>query len=131
MIRANRKMSVTRFIYLSAALVNALVAALFFALPQTMYESMVTGPAPENAAGVMYLFATAVAVFGLGYYWVSQDFQANRPLARLAVYGKLGVFCVAVISALTGALSLSGLAGTLIDLTYGLLFVWTLIRHPI
>ena len=123
-------MSFTRIVFLSAAIVNALVAALFFLFPQQMYESMVTGPAPDNAAGVMYLFATAVAVFGLGYFWVYLDFDKNRPLARLAVYGKIGVFCVAAIATLTGAISLSGLAGTLIDLTYGFLFAYTLRENP-
>jgi len=123
-------MTRTRLIFLSAAIVNALVAGLFFAMPGTMYESMVTGPAPDNAAGVMYLFGTAVAVFGLGYYWVSRDFQKNRQLAVLAVYGKLGVFVVAIIAALIGAVSVSGLAGTLIDLTYGLLFAYALRKTP-
>ena len=123
-------MSFTRLIFLSAAFVNALVAVLFFALPHKMYENIVAGPAPENAAGVMYLFGTAVAVFGLGYYWVSRDFQKNRPLAELAVYGKIGVFCVAAIATLTGAITLSGLSGTLIDLTYGILFAYALRKNP-
>ena len=123
-------MTATRLIFLSAATVNAFIAALFFAMPKTMYESMVMGPAPENAAGVMYLFATAVAIFGLGYYWVSRDFQKNRQLAVLAVYGKLGVFVVAVIATIIGAVSPGGLAGTLIDLTYGLLFAWALKKSP-
>ena len=123
-------MSFTRLIFLSAALVNMLVAGLFFVFPGPMYESMVAGAAPETAAGVMYLFGTAVAVFGLGYYWVSRDFQKNRPLAVLAVYGKIGVFCVAAIAALTGAISLSGLSGTLIDLIYGFLFAYTLRENP-
>lgn len=123
-------MSFTRIIFLSGAIVNALVAVLFFLLPQHMYESMVTGPAPDNAAGVMYLFGTAVAVFGLGYFWVYRDFQKNRPLAQLAVYGKIGVFCVAAIATLTGAVSVMGLAGTLIDLSYGLLFAYALHKNP-
>lgn len=123
-------MSATRLIYLSAAIVNWLVAGLFFALPARMYETMVTGPAPENASGVMTLFGSAVAAFGLGYYWVWLDFEKNRQIARLAVYGKLGVFVVAIIAALIGTVSLGGLAGTLIDLTYGLLFAWTLKRAP-
>ena len=120
----------TRWIFLSAAIVNTLVAGAFVAIPTTMYESMVPGTAPENAAGVMYLFATAVFVFGLGYYWVSQNFQKNRQLAVLAVYGKLGVFCVAIIATLIGALSLSGLAGSLIDFTYGILFAHALKKNP-
>ena len=115
---------------MSGAIVNALVAVLFFLLPQHMYESMVTGPAPDNVAGVMYLFGTAVAVFGLGYFWVYRDFQKNRPLAQLAVYGKIGVFCVAAIATLTGAVSVMGLAGTLIDLSYGLLFAYALHKNP-
>ena len=120
----------TRAIFLGAAIVNTLVAALFITLPERMYESMVPGAAPENAAGVMYLFASAVFIFGLGYYWVSRDFYKNRQLAKLAVYGKLGVFCVAIIAAFIGALSISGLAGTLIDFTYGVLFAWTLKANP-
>ena len=123
-------MSRTRLIFLSAAIVNALVAALFLMAPELMYETMVNGDAPENAAGVMYLFGTAVAVFGLGYYWVSVDFERNRPLAELAVYGKFGVFGVALIGAALGAISLGGLAGTLIDLTYGLLFAYALKHNP-
>lgn len=120
----------TRLIFLSAAIVNMLVAGLFVVMPKTMYESMVHGPAPDNVAGVMYLFATAVFVFGLGYYWVSRDFHKNRQLAKLAVFGKLGVFCVAITAWLIGALSLSGLAGSLIDFTYGLLFAYALTQNP-
>lgn len=128
--KESRPMSLVRFIFLSAALVNWLVAALFFAMPGPMYETMVTGPAPANAAGVMYLFATAVAVFGLGYFWVSLDLQKNRPIARLAVAGKLGVFVVALLATLIGAVSPGGLAGTLIDLTFGLAFAYALKVTP-
>ena len=123
-------MTATRLNFLSAAIVNAFVAALFCVMPKTLYDSMVMGPASEYDAGVMYLFATAVAIFGLGYYWVSRDFQKNRQLAVLAVYGKLGVFVVAVIATIIGAVSPGGLAGTLIDLTYGLLFAWALKKSP-
>jgi len=123
-------MTRTRLIFLSAAIVNALVAALFLAAPYAMYASMVNGEAPENAAGVMYLFGTAVAVFGLGYYWVSVDFKRNRPLAELAVYGKLGVFGVAILGAALGAISLGRLAGALIDLIYSLLFLHALKINP-
>ena len=128
--RNSKSMSFTRLTFLSAAIVNALIAGLLFAMPGPMYESMVNGPAPENAAGIMYLFGPAVAIFGLGYYWVSRDFHKNRQLAVLAVYGKLGVFLVAIIAAIIGAVSVSGLAGTLIDLTYGLLFAYTLKENP-
>ena len=120
----------TKLIFLSAAIVNTLVAALFMALPELMYESMVPGTAPDNAAGVMYLFGTAVFIFGLGYYWVSRDFHKNRQLAKLAVYGKLGVFCVAIAATLLGAISVSGLAGSLIDFVYGILFAWALKQTP-
>lgn len=124
-------MTRTRLIFLSAAIVNFLVAALVMAMPGTMYEAMVPGAAPENATGIMYLFGTAVAVFGLGYYWVSIDFTRNRPLAELAVYGKLGVVCVAIIGTALGAISWGGLAGTLIDLSYGLLFAYALKLNPL
>lgn len=123
-------MSPTRLIFLSAAIVNFLVAALFIVMPGSMYETMVNGPAPANAGGVMCLFAAAVAAFGLGYFWVFLDFQKNRQIAKLAVYGKLGVFTLAAIAAAFGTVSLGGLAGTLIDLTYGLLFAYALKQNP-
>lgn len=78
----------------------------------------------------MYLFGSAVLVFGLGYYWISRDFRGSRQIAKLAVYGKLGAFGIAMIATLSGAVSLTGLADTLIDFTYGLLFAWTLRTHP-
>lgn len=118
-----------RLVFLSAALVNLGVGISFIAAPQNIYQTMTGAPAP-GAEAVFYLFASAVFAFGLGYYWVSQDFAANRQIAKLAMYGKAAVFPIALVALLLGKLTPAGLAGSGIDLVYAVLFAATLRQNP-
>ncbi len=115
-----------RAICLSAGAVNLIVAALFLAAPGPIWRSMTGMDAPPGAAGVLAVFAAAVGAFGLGYIWAGLDFQRNRAIIRLAVYGKLAAFALAGWGAAAGGLALSGLAGAGIDLVYGALFALSL-----
>lgn len=73
-----------------------------------------------------YLFTVLVAAFGLGYYWVARDFEANRGIVRMAIAGKVGIFAVAGIAGLNGAGSGWALAIASADLIFAGLFAASL-----
>lgn len=109
----------------TAAIFNMAVAAIFVAAPETVLERM-TGAAAPGMTGVMYLFASAVFAFGLGYAWAAIDLARNRAIIRLAVIGKLGAFVAGLSATLWGGASVQALIGGSFDLVFAGLFVLVL-----
>jgi hypothetical protein len=87
----------------------------------------------DSGAGLLslHLGALCVALFGLGYYWVSRDPAANRGLVALGAVGKPLVFLLCLGHALTGRISLAWVAPTLGDLVLGLLFLEFMRTRPL
>lgn len=109
----------------TAAAFNMLVAVAFVAAPDMVLERM-TGSAAPGMTGVMYLFASAVFAFGLGYAWAAADLARNRAIIRLAVYGKIGAFLAGLAATLWGGASVQALIGGSFDLVFAVLFVLVL-----
>jgi hypothetical protein len=112
-----------RFLFLAAAIWNwvaALVSVLVLANPVLRPYLGIASPADRLSIN---LFALSVAVFGLGFYWVSRDITANRDLVKLAAIGKPVVFALFVTHAWLGDIPWMLALPSLGDLILGLLFV--------
>jgi hypothetical protein len=114
-----------RTLFFSAALFNWLVGLAFLLKPNWVYGFMLDIPSPASPA-MVYLFAGLVLVFGLGYFWVGQDFEQNRPLVKLGAVGKAAVFAIALLLFLRGQATPLLLGAASIDLLYAALFMHAL-----
>ena len=84
---------------------------------------------PENML-FFYLFFVAVALFGVGYYWVSQDIVRNRDIIKLGLIGKLAVFGFYLAYTISGDITMMGLSAAGGDLVFAVLFIDVLRRMP-
>lgn len=106
----------------SAALFNWSVAIVFLLAYQPVFRLIGLNPVPHNPI-YLHLFACLVALFGLAYYWASQDLEKNRNLVLLGVIGKLSVFALPLMYCLFGAISWQLPALASVDLVYAILFI--------
>ena len=74
----------------------------------------------------LQLFAWLVIVFGIGYFWASSDPEANVPVIKLGMLGKLSVVLVSLACVLTGSVSWQLMILVSADLLYAILFWRTL-----
>lgn len=75
-----------------------------------------------------WLLALFIVLFGCVYAWLSRRPEIDRPLVVLAVFGKCGVFLVALACLLLGDISAKAFAPAVGDLVFGLIFLWWLRR---
>lgn len=118
-----------QLIFLTGAVFNLLVTAAFVLLPaQTMVLMGFDGP-PSDA--IWYaLFWWLVTIFGVGYYMVSRDPEANRGIAFMGFIGKLGVWAVTASFWAMGGAPLMFMLLTCVDLAYSLLYLGFLRNNP-
>lgn len=69
-----------------------------------------------------------VFVFGIGYYWVSTDFERNRDIVKIGIITKVLVFVLVSTYFLMGDAKQLGLIPGIIDLFFAALFFETLMR---
>ena len=117
-----------RALFLGASVWNALSAGavLFFLANAKSRQEMGFPGAPDTIS--LQLLASCLFLFGLGYYWVSQDISRNRDLVKLGAIGKPLVFLVFFGHALAGDISWLLTAPSLMDLLFGALFLEFLVR---
>lgn len=118
-----------RTLFLSAAIFNCSVAVIFLFAYQPIFNLIGLNPIPQNPI-YLHLFACLVALFGIAYYWVAQDFTNNRNLVVLGVIGKLAVFTVPLGYCLLGYVSWQLPALASADLLFAALFIGALRRSP-
>ncbi|MCO4756935.1 MAG: hypothetical protein KC477_02890 [Oceanospirillaceae bacterium] len=111
----------------SAALFNWSVAIVFLLAYQPVFHTIGLSPVPHNPI-YLHLFACLVALFGVAYYWASQDLMNNRNLVLLGVIGKLSVFILPLMYYLLGYISWQLPALASVDLIYAILFI-NVLRH--
>ncbi|MBU2964653.1 hypothetical protein Q4508_17765 [Amphritea sp. 2_MG-2023] len=114
-----------RSFFFTAALFNWTVAIIFLFAYQPVFNLIGLSPVPQNPI-YLHLFACLVALFGLGYYWVSLDFDKNRNIVYLGIVGKLAVFALPVGYYFAGSISWQLPALTCVDLVFAMLFLNTL-----
>lgn len=86
------------------------------------------GLPPSNDPLSAQLFAALVALFGLGYYYVSRDTAKNRAIVKLGIIGKMLVFLIFVYHAATGNIPWTFVIPTLGDVVFAVLFLLFLRR---
>jgi hypothetical protein len=80
-------------VFLSGAIFNWSVAALFTAAPGFAFDILQLGEPPANPIWLA-LFVWLVAVFGYGYFLISKDPQQHRDIVTLGILGKMGVVVI-------------------------------------
>lgn len=115
-------MSGHRALFTIAALWNWTISLGTLVVPQLVYRISMPVEAPENLA-MTYLFMGLVAIFGLGYFWASRDFDANRAVIRLGVAGKTTVFAMACVLLAQRQIGIPFFALAVGDLVFAILFV--------
>ncbi len=117
-----------RLMFLTAALWNWILGAAFFVLPRIdvgYFPS--TGLVIPNTLLWFDSFVGLVFVFGLGFYFVSQNMMENHGLIKMAVFEKSWVFLVGVAWFFLGQASILVVLFVTVDLIFGLLFVENLL----
>jgi hypothetical protein len=117
-----------RWLFITAAIWNLLSAgAVLFLLTDARFRREMGFPGPSDTISLQ-LLAACLFVFGLGYYWVSQDLSRNRDLVKLGVIGKPLVFLVFLGHKLVGEIPVVLVAPSVVDLLFGALFLEFLLR---
>ena len=112
-------------LFKSAAGFNWLVGVALLVNAPLLFELFGVEPAPQ-AGVLLHLFAALVFIFGIGYYWAANDLEANAPVVRLGMYGKLAVFTVGLLDVILGVVSWQILLLLSVDLVYAILFYYSL-----
>ena len=117
-----------RLMFLTAALWNWILGAAFFVLPRIDVGYFTsTGLVIPNTLLWFDSFVGLVFVFGLGFYFVSQNMMENHGLIKMAVFEKSWVFLVGVAWLFLGQASILVVLFVTVDLIFGLLFVENLL----
>jgi hypothetical protein len=117
-----------RALFLAGALWNAMsAAAVLLLLTDVKFRLTMGFPGTPDAISLQ-LLASCLFVFGLGYYWVSQDLSGNRALVKMGAIGKPLVFLVFVAHGLVHEISWLLTMPSLADLLFGALFLEFLMR---
>lgn len=106
---------------------NWLVAASMISVFAMSRARSALGLPAETDLLSLHLLAACIAVFGLGYYWVSRDLSRNQDIARMGLVGKLLVFAVAFGHAAAGRVPWPVSAPAVVDLGFAILF-WQFLR---
>jgi hypothetical protein len=115
----------TKKMFLGAAIFNWIVALGLFFVPDIFLSAFFITPTPDQSVWVQ-LFAGLVFVFGFGYYWASRDFYNNRPIVRLAVWGKWSVVLIALLNVMSGDINWQFMIPAGADAVFAILFILAL-----
>ena len=107
--------------FTSAAWFNWLAGVAVAVNAELLFGLFKITPLPTEPL-FLQLFAWLVIVFGIGYFWASRDPEANVPVIKLGIIGKLSVVLVSLACVLTGGVSWQMLILVSVDLLYAILF---------
>lgn len=116
----------TQLLFYSAAAFNWLAALLLFA-PLGLAAALGVQPLPVGGPyeGIML---AAIAVFGVGYFWVARSPRENIALVKLGLLGKLSVVAVIYFYGFANVANLQLVIMVTGDLLFSLLFAVYLIN---
>jgi len=118
-----------RTMFVCAALFNFAAAFLLGIFQENVLPLLGMEPIANEA--FLHLFLGLVFIFGLGYYRVSMNSEANRDIVWLGFWGKLLVVVLLIIHASQGNISWGLAALGLGDLLFAVLFVRFLAIRPV
>ena len=116
-----KRAGVSRLFFWAAAF-NWVVAMGLFVSPEIFLRLIFVTPAPVQTVWVQQ-FAGLVFFFGVGYYWLSRDFEKNVQLAKLAIGAKWGVVVIALLNVWRGDISWQLLLPASVDGVFAMLFL--------
>lgn len=118
-----------RYLFLIAAIFAWAVAIIFTAISIIDKDQleMVSDDIPVNLI-YFHILMGVVFALGVGYYWVSLDFEKNRDLVKAGMIGKFLVFIIGIAYIIAGDANVTGLGVPIGDLILAVLFLETLIR---
>ncbi|MCZ6831285.1 MAG: hypothetical protein O7F73_17180 [Gammaproteobacteria bacterium] len=119
----------TKTLFTLAASFNWLIALALATIPGPLFSLFMVSPLPREPLP-MHLFAGLVFVFGIGYYWVSRNFETNIPIVKLGIVGKLSVVAVGLLEVLLGNISWQFMLLVSVDLVFATLFILALQSAP-
>jgi len=73
------------------------------------------------------MFLGICFVFGIGYYWVSQDLNKNHDIVKMGIIGKLIVFVGLLWASITGQIHFILAGAGFVDLVFAILYIEFLI----
>lgn len=117
-----------QWIFFTGAIFNLLITAAFVLTPAATMAFMGFEGVPGDALWYA-LFWWLVTIFGVGYYMVSRNPEANRGIAFMGFIGKLGVWGVTTAFWLGGHAPLMFTLVVFVDLAYSLLYFWFLLSN--
>ncbi len=117
-----------RLLFLIAALWNWTLAIAFFALPRidVGYFAAFGLEIPNTMLWFDSLMGL-IFVFGIGFYFVSQNMMENHGLIMMALFEKTWIFLAGVSWFFLGQASLWVVLFATVDLIFGILFIEDLI----
>lgn len=71
----------------------------------------------------LLLFLGLCFVYGIGYFWVSQDLSQNRGIVKMGIIGKLMVFVGFLWGVITGQVHFIFIGVGIVDLVFTVLFI--------
>lgn len=113
-------------IFLGGALWNLIGAGLFFLFWRQAFAFFNLEP-PTYLAFFQAWLALAF-VFGIGYYYVSQDLYGNLNIARLGIYGKTAFSVIFIYHVIFSGFHPVFLSGVFIDLVFVVLYALFLVH---
>ena len=114
-----------RIVFTTAALFNWAAGGAVAVNAGWLFGLLRITPLPTESLFIQ-LFAWLVIDFGIGYFWASRDPEANVPVIKLGMLGKLSVVLVSLACVLTGSVSWQLMILVSADLLYAILFWRTL-----
>ena len=118
-----------RTMFVCAALFNFTAVILLGLFQENILPLL--GMQPITNEAFLHLFLGLVFIFGLGYYRVSMNIEANRDIVWLGFWGKALVVVLLVIHASQSNISWGLAAFGLGDLLFAVLFVRFLAKRPV
>lgn len=110
-----------RTMFVCAALFNLAAVFLLGIFQENVLPLLGMEPIANEA--FLHLFLGLVFIFGLGYYRVSMNIEANRDIVWLGFWGKCLVVVLLIIHAGQGNISWGLAALGLGDLSFAVLFI--------
>jgi hypothetical protein len=117
-------------LFFVGALWNWGAAMLFFGLSVVNKELLTYFHKIPETMLWYYCFLGAVFIFGIGYFWISQDVWRNRNIIKMGIIGKILVFAMFLIYLYLGEITLLLFLAGCVDLIFTILFIKVLLRTP-
>lgn len=110
-----------KVLFLFSALFNWTVGLLFLFFDRPVRTAINLKPSLDPTS--WHIVLSFILVFGLGYYFISQDLEKNSNIIKMGTIGKLAVFVIYLLDFIKGEIPLLAFMMVVPDLIFALLFI--------